>query len=297
MTPDQADARIDIIGRLKARAEHGNAAEVRLIDAIMGDLQFATHATAGALAAKAGVSEPTVSRLSRALGFSSSREMKAHLAQALAITGAYLRPAESPPAGAATTLTTICARAHAALDLISLALAELDIAPLAEKLAHSRQVMSYGTGGSSSMAATELQNRLFRLNLQANAYVDPQLQRMSASLADHRTVIVAFSLSGRVRSVLDAVAIGRQYGATTIAVAPPDTPIAKAADHHLPLVFEEDNNLYKPSSSRYALLACIDVLAMATAEAIGPTALESLRRVRRSLVTTEITDPANPIGD
>jgi DNA-binding MurR/RpiR family transcriptional regulator len=121
---------------------------------------------------------------------------------------------------------------------------------------------------------------------------------MSASVADKNTVIVAFSTSGRARSVIDAVAIGRQYDATCISVTAPGTPLAEGAHYLVPFVFEEDtNSLYKPSSSRFAMLATVDILAMATAEAIGPRVLELLRRVRQSLSTIEITDPMQPIGD
>lgn len=293
------DERVDIIARLHGRAGFGRGAEARLVQVILDDLHFATHASIHELAARAGVSEPTVTRLARALGFRSTREMKVHLAQALAIGGAYLRSHESNSEGqhsSGTVIATICSRAHAALDLISVALSETDIVPLARSIASARHTLIYGTGGNSSMAAVELQNRLFRLGLRCNAQSDPQLQRMSASVADEHTVIVAFSTSGQVRSVLDAMVIGRQYGARCIAVTSADSPLSRAAHELIPLVFQEDGNLYKPSSSRYALLALVDMIAMATAEAIGSPVLERLRRVRQSL-SNEVTDPLNPIGD
>jgi len=293
-------ARIDIIGRLKARLEEGHRAEVQVIEVILGDLHFATTAAIAEIARRAGVSEPTVTRLARSLGFASTREMKVHLAQALAIGGAYLRAHEANSDGQLTSnqvVATICSRAHAALDLISLAVSQADITELGEMIAGSSRIIAYGTGGNSSMAAVEMQNRLFRLGLNSTAYADPQLQSMSASVVDKKTVIVAFSTSGRVRSVLDAIAVARQYGATCIAVTKPGTPLAEAAHHLIPFVFEEDQNLYKPSSSRYAMLAVVDILAMATAEAIGPRVLELLRRVRQSLSTIESSDPMQPIGD
>lgn len=292
--------RIDIIARLKARLDAGHRAEVLLIEAILGDLHFATTAPIADIAVRAGVSEPTVTRLARSLGFASTREMKVHLAQALAVGGAYLRAHETNSAGQHTSnqvVATICGRAHAALDLISVALAQSDVTALGELLASSSRTIVYGTGGNSSMAAVELQNRLFRLGLNSTAYADPQLQSMSASVADKRTVIVAFSTSGRVRSVLDAVAVARQYDATVIGVTRPGSPLAGAVHHLVPFVFEEDQNLYKPSSSRFAMLAVVDILAMAAAEAIGPSVLELLRRVRQSLTTLETDGPTQPIGD
>jgi len=293
--------RIDIIARLKGRLEQGHRAEQRLIESILSDLHFTTNAPIAEIASRASVSEPTVTRLARSLGFSSTREMKVHLAQSLALGGAYLRGTGQEAEGQHTSnqvVATVCNRAHAALDLISVALQELDARRLGGIIAKAQRIVVYGTGGNSSMAAVELQNRLFRLGLNSTAYSDPQLQSMSASVADKNTVVVAFSTSGRARSVIDAVAIGQQYDATCISVTAPGTPLAEVSHYVVPFVFEEDtNNLYKPSSSRYAMLAAVDVLAMATAEAIGPQVLELLRRVRQSLSTIAITDPMQPIGD
>lgn len=301
MDPPVEDGhRIDIIARLRARLEEGHRAEAQLIECILSNLHFATNAPIAEIARRAGVSEPTVTRLARSLGFGTTREMKVHLAQALALGGAYLRAHESNSEGQHSSnqvVATICSRAHAALDLMSVALASVDVTALGELLAGASRVIVYGTGGNSSMAAVELQNRLFRLGLYSNAYADPQLQSMSASVVDRKTVIVAFSTSGRVRSVLDAVAVARQYDATCIAVTAPDSPLAAAVQHVVPFVFEEDQNLYKPSSSRYAMLAAVDILAMATAEAIGPQVLELLRRVRQSLSTIRTNGPMQPIGD
>ncbi|GGA49628.1 MurR/RpiR family transcriptional regulator [Pelagibacterium lentulum] len=297
----EPDRRVDIIARLKARLGHGHGAETRLIETILEDLHFATHASMTEIARRAEVSEPTVTRLARALGFQTTREMKVHMAQALAIGGAYLRPGGSVGPGqhhdGNEIISAVCGRAHAALDLISVALASIDIAALGKTLAEAQQILIYGTGGSSSMAATELHNRLFRLGLNSCAYADPQLQRMSASVVTDRSVIVAFSISGRIRSVTDAVVIGKQYGAHTLAITVPGSPLAEMVDDFVPFHFQEDGNLYKPSSSRYALLAVLDILAMSTAETLGPPVLERLRRVRQSLATTEITDPLHPIGD
>ncbi len=291
---------IDIIARLRDRAAEGGGAEQRLIETILSDLHFATQAPIAYVAKRAKVSEPTVTRLARSLGFPGTRDMKMHLAQALAIGGAYLRGTQTSRVEAsegAQAVAAVCGGGHAALDLVSLTLAKTDIKSIAEIVARASQVMIYGTGGSSSMAAVELQNRLFRLGIQATAYTDPQMQRMSASVARKGSVIIAFSISGQVRSIVDAATIGTQYNARVVAVTSPDSPLAKVSDRLLPFVFKEDGNLYKPSATRYALLATVDILAMSIARAIGPEVLESLRRARQSLVTQDITDPDYPIGD
>ena len=205
-------------------------------------------------------------------------------------------PAEELPLSA-QVIAKVASGAHAALDLMSMGLADVDIEGMARQICRASQILVYGTGGGSSFAAVELQNRLFRLGLHVTAHTDPQLQRMSASVLEPKAVVIGFSVSGQAASVRDAVTIARQYGAKAIVVTSPNTPLAKAGDALLPLTFKEDGNLYKPSSTRYALLEAVDILAMATAQTIGPKVLESLRRVRHSLASQNIRNPDLPIGD
>jgi DNA-binding MurR/RpiR family transcriptional regulator len=297
--PPEARA-ADIIVLLKKRQARGKEAERRLVDTILSDLQFAAQASIAQLAQRAGVSEPTITRLARAMGFAGTQDMRAHLTQALALGGAYLRPPPAPPDGPEAyggAVAAIAQGAHSALDLFALGLSGTDLAAIARTLRRAGSILVCGTGGGSSMAAVEMQNRFFRLGLKIVAQTDPQLQRMSASVLGPRDVIVGFSISGQARSVVDAVTIARQYGAQSIAVTQPGTPLAEATRTILPLTFREDGNLYKPSSTRYALLAAVDILAMATAHAIGAGVIEPLRRVRQSLASQNIVNPGLPIGD
>ncbi|RWF72929.1 MAG: MurR/RpiR family transcriptional regulator, partial [Mesorhizobium sp.] len=59
----------------------------------------------------------------------------------------------------------------------------------------------------------------------------------------------------------------------------------------------EDGNIYKPTSSRYALLAILDMIATTVAESRGPKVLENLRRIKQSVNTLKVDDPKLPLGD
>ncbi|PZX13669.1 RpiR family transcriptional regulator [Palleronia aestuarii] len=294
------DRTVDIVGRLHERRDRGGEAERRLIDIILADPYSAANAPIAEIARNAEVSEPTITRLARAMGFSGTRELRFHLTQALAIGGAYLRaPAASASeeTGPAASIAAVISGAHAALDLFALGLLPEELDRIATALGKARRILVCGTGGGSSMAAVELQNRLFRLGLQVTTQTDPQLQRMSASVLGEDDAVIGFSISGQARSVSDALKIAGQYGATTVAVTRPDTPLAQVAQNSLRLTFQEGTDLFRPSAARFALLAAVDAIAMQTANAIGPPAIERLRRVRQSLATQDIRDPHLPIGD
>lgn len=288
----------DIITRLQLISQAGTKSDRKLAGFVLADLDFVSKAAISEIASRVGVSEPTVTRFCRNLGCEGLRDFKFYLAQAIAIGGQYLSP--EPLNRDIREQRIASAITEAAIAAVQRASENLDMTTLvgvAARIATSGNVLCLGSGGISSMMATEMQNRLFRLGLSALAQVDGQLQRMYAAVATPETTLVAFSVSGYARSVIDAVQVAQQYGATTIAITAPDSALAKAADtviHFQPL---EDGNIYKPTSSRYALLAIVDMIATSVAEARGPKVLENLRRIKQSVNTLKVDDPRLPLGD
>lgn len=288
----------DIITRLQMMAQDGTKSDRRLASMVLSEPDFVSKAAISEIAARAAISEPTVTRFCRSLGCEGLRDFKFYLAQAIAIGGQYL---SAEPPGSDVREQRIAAAitesAIAAIQRATGSLAMPKLIEIAERIAVSGNILCVGSGGISSMMATEMQNRLFRLGLSALAQVDGQLQRMYASVATPETTVVAFSVSGYARSTVEAVQVARQYGAVTVAVTPPESALAKAAETVIPFQAVEDGNIYKPTSSRYALLAILDIIATATAEARGSKALENLRRIKQSVNTLKVADPRLPPGD
>ena len=288
----------DIITRLQMVSQDGTKSDRRLAALVLADVDFVSKAAISDIAARVGVSEPTVTRFCRNLGCDGLRDFKFYLAQAIAIGGQYLSPEPlNRDAREQRIASTITDSAIAAIQRASESLDMATLMEVAARLAVSQNILCLGSGGISSMMATELQNRLFRLGLSALAQVDGQLQRMYAAVATPDTTVIAFSVSGFARSVVEAVQVAEQYGAATVAVTAPDSALARAARTAIQFQPLEDGNLYKPTSSRFALLAIVDMIATATAEARGPKVLENLRRIKQSVNTLKVENPRLPIGD
>jgi DNA-binding MurR/RpiR family transcriptional regulator len=288
----------DIITRLQMMTQEGSKSDRKLAVIVLSDLDFASKAAISEIAARAEVSEPTVTRFCRNLGCEGVRDFKFWLAQAIAIGGVYLTAKPlSRDAREKRIAETITSSAISSIERMAATLDMRTVLAVGEQLAKSPFVLCIGSGGTSSMMAVEMQNRLFRLGLSVVSQVDGQLQRMHAAVATKETTVLAFSISGHARSVADAVTLAAQYGAHTIAVTAPNSPVSEAARTVVPFRHLEDNNLYKPTSARYALLAIVDMIATATAEARESKVLESLRRIKQSLNTLKIDDPALPLGD
>jgi DNA-binding MurR/RpiR family transcriptional regulator len=289
---------VDIITRLQKAAEDGSKSDRLLAAMVLADLDFASKSSISEMAARIGVSEPTVTRFCRSLGCEGVRDFKFWIAQAMAVGGQYLTAEPASPDTRGQRVAALIA--DAAITSIQRVAASVDmtkIVSIAEQLSAAGQILCIGSGSTSSMLAVEMQNRLFRLGISAVAQVDGQLQRMFAAVSTQNTVVLAFSTSGYAQSIIDAVQVARQYGAATIAVTAPGSILAAAAETVIEFRPMEDGNLYKPTSSRFALLAIVDMLAMAVAESRGTKVMESLRRIKQSLNTLKVEDPGLPLGD
>ena len=147
------------------------------------------------LAAQADVSPPTVTRFCRRLGCDSYADFKVRLAQSRFVGQRYFAPAAGPSSvheiaqGVVNGIQSIIYETFEHLDFNAVERA-------AESIAKSSFVLSFGSGGASSMMAGEIETRLFRLGLKVASTDDHQLQLMRVAAAPPGTVIVAFSLSG-----------------------------------------------------------------------------------------------------
>ncbi len=291
-----ASPHFDIVARLREIADTGHRSDQRVAAAILSDADFATHASIERLAEKAGVSEPTITRFCRMLGFEGTREFKVKLAQSLAIAGRFI--IAGPPEIRGNDIPSIITMsAIDAIETVGKLVNREDLDRAAVNIAEAGMVRAYGSGGASSMAATELENRLFRLGIRASSHIDGEMQQMTAATSDKSTVIIAYSLSGEVKPLIEAITIAGRYGARTIALTAPNSSLASAAELVLPFHIDEGTNVYRPSPARYALLALTDMLAMTVAEKIGAPAVERMRRIKNLQGMHKSDAPNLPLGD
>ncbi|MGL6107732.1 MurR/RpiR family transcriptional regulator [Romboutsia sp.] len=90
-----------------------------------------------------------------------------------------------------------------------------------KKVAHlltgSERVCVFGMG-SSGIAGEEVHLRFMRLGLNIEAVHDSHRIKMLASLADENTVIIAISLSGKTKEILQGLGIAKANGAKIVMI-------------------------------------------------------------------------------
>nr|WP_250646424.1 transcriptional regulator HexR [Pseudomonas oligotrophica] len=256
--------------------------ELKVADHVLLDPAAVMHSSMADLAHTVGVSEPTIVRFCRAIGCLGFQDLKLKLAQSLAAGASFgqFSISEQDAIGDIsqkifdTTLHTLM-EVRERLDPQALERAVTAIA-------RAERVEFYGFGASGAVA-TDAQHKFFRLLLSAAAYSDPHMQAMSAVTLKPSDVAICISQSGRSKDLLITANVVRETGATLITLCPSQTPLAELATINLAIDVQEDTEIYTPLTSRIAHLVVIDVLAMGVAMARGPSLVNHLKSVKRSL--------------
>ena len=283
---------IDIISCITDRFMALTATEKRIAQFILDDVAAAAEMPIAELARLTDTSQASVTRFARALGCKDVRELKMKLAQSLAIGQRFILdvPDLEGVQGIYESIISVLETNRRALDLAALKRA-------VEWISDARQVLALGMGGGSTICAQEIQYRLFRLGLPVVSQSDGLLVRMMSSAVTAKDVVIVLSLGGYTKEMIESAAIARQYGAKIVAITPPETPLAAQADIGLPLLVSEHDYIFKPSASRYAMLAMVDVLATELAMANKPQAKDRLRRIKLALDDHRDGVDRLPLGD
>lgn len=283
---------IDIISCITDRFVELTATEKRIAQFILDDVQAATTLPIAEMAKLTGTSQASITRFARAIGCKDVRELKVKLAQSLAVGQRFILdvPDLEGVQGIYETIINVLEMNRRALDPKSLSRA-------VEWLSGARQILAIGMGGGSTICAQEVQFRLFRLGLPVVSQSDGLLVRMMCSAVSPNDVVLALSLGGYTQEVVESAAIARQYGAKVIAITPEATPLAENADLVLPLIVRENDFIFKPSTSRYAMLAMVDVLATELAVVNKAETKNRLRRIKLALDSHRGGADRQPLGD
>ncbi|OHV78504.1 MurR/RpiR family transcriptional regulator [Ensifer sp. LCM 4579] len=287
---------MDIFATLQEEKERLSQSESRIAEILFTDFEFAVNASIIELAGRADVSPPTVTRFCRRLGCESFSDFKVQLARTAYVGMRYLKP-EPKSQEPADVAQDIIGKAQNALFLLHRSLDVAAIAEAADRLAAAEMIYAFGSGGNSSMIAGELQNRLFRLGLRITSSSDHSMQLMMAAAAKPRDVIIGSSFSGRNAELVRAFTLAREAKVSTIALTQSDSPVAASADIAVPVDLPEGNNIYRPTSTRIAYLALVDILASLVAYRVQPQATATLRRIKQHLVTHRDGDDRQLLGD
>lgn len=266
---------MDIVNKIKEGLRHFSPAEEKVARFILADINYAANAPINELAEKAQVSHASITRLARTLTCANVRELKLKLAQSAAVGARFISENNVDKQGISHVYQSI----HDILALNAGLIKDEIVEQASQYVCDAKHTLIFGVGGGSSMMAQECQNRFFRLGIPSNAHSDPMMMRMTAATVDTKDVVVCLSLGGVSPDVYSAAQIAKEYGAVIIAICP-EGALGNFADFHLPIATQESDYIFKPSASRYVMMAAIDILSNELAMKNQRKSREKLRRLK-----------------
>jgi DNA-binding MurR/RpiR family transcriptional regulator len=274
---------LDIFARIQEEAGQFSASEQRIADILLNSFDFAVNASIIELAERAEVSPPTVTRFCRRLGCQSFADFKVNLARTAYVGVRYLNP-ETKSTDPADVATDVITKAQNALFMLHRSLDAGVLDKVADRLSRAEMVYAFGSGGNSSMISSEIQNRLFRLGSRVTASNDHGMQLMLTAAARPNDVLIGSSFSGRNTELVKCFALARENGITTIALTQSQSLVADAAELVIGIDLPEGDNIFRPTSTRFAYLAVVDAIASLVAYRNRKQSLVTLRHIKQQLV-------------
>lgn len=258
--------------------------EKKVAKAIMDNPEAVIYLSVSELAEKAGVSDPTVIRCCRRLGFKGYQDLKISLAREMIPQMKTIHEEVEESDDADTIVQKVFASNMQALKATAGILDMSEMTKAIEYLVDADQIHFWGLGGSSPVAL-DAHHKFFKLGTPCIAYSDSHMQAMAAALLGPTDVVVAISHSGSTKDIVQNLSIAQKTGAKTIAITSHSkSPVAGIADVVLCVQAKETAFRLEPMSSRIAQLSVIDALAVGLAVRRSEMVAERLSNARKALI-------------
>ncbi|SMQ64483.1 transcriptional regulator, RpiR family [Bacillus sp. OV166] len=196
--------------------------ENKIYEYILANSKMVLYQSLTEFSEASGVAEATVLRFFRKLGYKGFQDFKFLFAQEVA--------AESHQQHEETYMERIRSNMFQAIDDTYDILDAQALEGCIDAIDRSQDVVIFGIG-SSGIAGFDMQNRLIRIGKNVSVITDPHFQVMRASSLNEKSVVVAISLTGSTKDIVDAVKIAKEKMATVIALTNyVKSPLTKYAD-------------------------------------------------------------------
>ncbi|AMP10719.1 helix-turn-helix domain, rpiR family protein [Collimonas arenae] len=271
-----------LLDSIKTQIDLLSKSEKKVALTILDNPQLALAENITALAKNAQVSEPTVVRFCRAIGYEGWHDFKLKLAQSLAVALPGANEMLAQDDIAADLVNKICSRSiNTLLDLRNHLSADA-IQQALDVLLKANKIEFYGQG-TSGIVAADAQHKFFRSGVPTVAYSDPHIHSIAASLLQPGDCVVAISQRGGNAALLRSVQLAKKGGADIIVLGPSGTPLAELATVLVPIDLSFNIDPYTPISARLAHLVVIDILAVGLALKRGPEFRKKMQNAQKAL--------------
>lgn len=243
-----------------ARMEQLTATEKKLGKYILENYDKVLGENVAELAKHARVSDASVVRFCRSLGYKGFQDFKMGIARDILPQERQLNPILSREDDS----EMICKKTFASdVNVLNRTLAGLnieDMEMLGKKLLSARKIAFFGTGGSQ-MVIQDAAHKFLKVGIHVVAQQDIDMQMMEAALMDKRDVAIGISFSGNNVRVNECLKNAHDNGAYCVGIlSERRSPMQKRVDMVMYSCYDETIFQSESVSTRIAQLAILDSL-------------------------------------
>ncbi len=249
-----------IILRLRDLRADLSKSERKVCDYIVENPSEVVHMAVSELAEATRVSDATVIRTSKKLGFESYQDFKILLAQNIVTPIQSINEEITKDDDTGDIMKKVF---QGIIHTMNYTYEIQDAATLekaADYIVNARHICIVGLGNSHAVAE-DVQHKFLRLGLDASAFSDTHLQVIRASSLNSSDVLFAISHSGSSKDVVHAAKIAHENHARVISITNiGKSPLANISDIALHTSSDETKYRHVALASRLAQMAIVDVI-------------------------------------
>ena len=286
MPPDTGnkDPQTGTLIRLRGLYPSLKTALRKVADVILRQPEMAIYASVNEVAAVATVSEATVMRFCRILGFKGFQDFKIALAREMVIPSPRFHEAAGGEGDDDIAVVRKVFQTNTVALQDTLEILEIEaMREAAQLLRAARQILVVGVGGSGP-AVTYTGNRFLLLGLKATTCTDFYLMLMAASLLSRGDVVLAISNLGTTREIVETVGTAREKQARVVCITNNSlSPLARVCNPVLVTASREVTLPEEAVASLVCQIAVLDALFALIAGARGAESRETLDGIEEAM--------------
>lgn len=259
---------ISLLQRILHEREAMRPAERRVADLVGSAPSEVIHMSMARLSELCSVSDPTIMRFCRRLGFDGYQAFKLNLAQDLVPSAPFAYEQITPRDNVENIVRKTCRNSLNAIQRLAEDLDPEQVAEGARLLLAASWTGIYATG-ISEVNALDAEHKFQRLGMRCQALLGRQRRLLHAESARPGDAALIFSQSGHTRQMVELATAARAGGARVIAVAAGDSPLARVSDVVIAVLPYDRTELLTPLASRLNHHLVTNMLVTAIAIASG----------------------------
>lgn len=212
---------MQVIAQTKTLYPSLTKSERKVADFVLEHGGELVHMTLSELARCIGVGEATVVRFCQKIDLGGFQELKFYLE--LEVDESKQDAGEGPEGIKQNLIDNI--------EFTYSMLSQGELEQVLDAIHDAEEVFFYGIG-TSGLSASMGEARLFRYGKRTRAVTDSHVQMMQSSLCDSSSLLIAVSVSGETKDLVESVGAARSAGAQVVAITSyANSSLAKLADH------------------------------------------------------------------